>query len=97
MNEGGSGIARLSSSTVCKVRPELTRADNAFYGGFNMTLLDRLTGDLFYRFRVQEYLQTSRTDLDHLVSLTVTYAVTRYISHELRGYFMTNDSNGNLV
>lgn len=72
---------------------ELTRADDAFYGGVNVTLLDRLTGDLFYRFRVQEYLQTSRTDLDHLVSLTVTYAVTRYISLRTYAAYGSNDSN----
>ena len=51
--------------------------------------------DLFYRFRVQEYLQTNRTDLDHLVSLTVTYSVTRYIS--LRTYAAYGSNNSDVV
>ncbi|MGA2220280.1 MAG: outer membrane beta-barrel protein [Verrucomicrobiia bacterium] len=72
---------------------DLTELDDALYGGINLQLIDRLAAQFLYRFRVRNYLQTSRTDLDHLVSLALSYPFNRYISVRVYVSYGENDSN----
>lgn len=74
---------------------DLTEVEDALYGGINLQPIDRLTAQFLYRFRVRDYLQVGRTDLDHLVSLAVTYTFCRYASVRAYATYGDNDSNKN--
>ena len=70
----------------------LTRADNAAYLGLGIALADKLTAQVFYRLRAREYLRTDRTDVDHLVSLSLGYAFNDYVSLRVSGSYGENSS-----
>jgi hypothetical protein len=72
---------------------DLTELENALYGGINVQLVDRLAAQFLYRFRVRDYLQSGRTDLDHLLSLSLGYAFNRYVSVRVYVSYGDNDSN----
>jgi hypothetical protein len=74
---------------------ELTRVDNAAYVGVNVALLDKLTGQLFYRARVRDYFEADRTDLDHLAALTLIYSFNDYVSVRLSATYGKNNSTEN--
>jgi hypothetical protein len=71
----------------------LTRIDNAGYVGLDMALVDKLTAQLLYRLRLEEFLQDNRTDVNHLLSLAVTYAFNDFISVRAFVTYGINDSN----
>ena len=71
----------------------LTRIYNAGYGGCNWKVTDQLLVQLLYRLRAQDYLQSTRSDFDHSVNLTVTYTVNRFIA--ARVYASYGDSTSN--
>lgn len=72
---------------------DLTEMNNALYAGLNLQLLDRLTGQLLYRIRMRDYLQSSRNDIDNLVSLAFTYTCCRYVN--IRTYVTYGDNYSN--
>ena len=81
----------------------LDSVNNSLYAGLNVTLLQKLTGQVLYRLSVQDYQQPTRSaiggplldrsDLNNMVSVSLTYAFCDYLS--VRGYFdyVHNDSN----
>jgi hypothetical protein len=72
---------------------EFTRVDNAGYVGANLALLRKLTLQLLYRLRVQEYLQANRTDIDHLLSAALVYAFNDYVSVRAITEYGDNESD----
>jgi len=72
---------------------DLTRIDNAGYLGANFALIDKLTAQFFYRIRIREYYQGSRTDLDNLLNLTLVYSFNDYISLRVFAAYGVNTSS----
>ena len=62
----------------------LTRMDNALYTELDATLIDKLTGQLFYRARFRSYLETDRADVDQLIGFNLIYAFNEMVN--LRGF-----------
>ena len=71
----------------------LTRVYNAVYGGVNVPVTDKLLAQLMYRLRLQNYLQSTRCDWDHMVNLTLTYTFNRFISTRIYGSYGNSSSN----
>lgn len=72
---------------------EFTRVDNAAYAGLKVMPTDKLAIQLLYRFRADEYLQTDRTDLNNLVSLTASYSFNNYVSVRAYVSYANNSSD----
>ena len=70
-----------------------TRIYNQVYGGVNVPVTERFLAQLYYRLRHQDYLQSARNDLDHLVSLTFTYTWNQFIATRIYGSYADNSSN----
>lgn len=66
---------------------------HALFTGLNLRLSDKLSGQLVYRLRGHQYLSRSRSDLDHLVALSLAYKVCKYASVNLYGTYGDNSSS----
>ncbi len=58
---------------------EFDRVDNAGYVGYKFFPTEKLTVQLLYRIRVDAYLNTDRTDLNNLVSVSANYAFNDFV------------------
>jgi hypothetical protein len=71
----------------------LARVDNAGYWGVNLVVIDKLTAQVLYRIRGQEYLQADRTDFDHQVNFALIYGFSEYVRARAFFSYYSNDSN----
>ena len=70
-----------------------TRVYNAVSASVSLKIAEKLTGQLYYRLRDQEFLQVHRNDLDHLVYLTCVYTCNRFIAARIYGSYGDNRSS----
>ena len=70
-----------------------TRVYNALSGSLGVKITEQLLAQLYYRLRDQEYLQTTRNDLDHLVYLTFSYTYNQYLAARVYGSYGDSTSN----
>ena len=70
-----------------------TRIYNAFAGSVNVKVTEKCQAQLYYRLRDQEFLQTTRNDLDHLVYLTFTYNYNRFVAARIFGSYGDSSSS----
>ena len=70
-----------------------TRIYNAIAGSLGVKITDQFMAQLYYRLRDQEYLQTTRNDLDHLVYLTFSYTYNQYLAARVYGSYGDSTSN----
>jgi hypothetical protein len=72
---------------------QFTRVDNAGYVGIKVMPTDKLTIQLLYRIRAEEYLQVNRADLNHLISLSVGYDFNNYVGVRAFAEYGRNNSD----
>ncbi|MGH8046667.1 MAG: hypothetical protein ACREKL_05440 [Chthoniobacterales bacterium] len=56
------------------------RDEFSILGGYQLSLTRNMKLDLYYRFAVQPYTQTSRTDLNQLIGGGVSFSVTKWLT-----------------
>ena len=70
-----------------------TRVYNAVSVSVSVKIAEKLTAQLYYRLRDQEFLQVHRNDLDRLVYLTCVYTCNRFIAARIYGSYGDNSSS----
>jgi len=71
----------------------LQREDVGGYAGIHAALTSRLEADLYYRYAFEVYTEGSRRDNNQVLTLSVQYTVTNWLSIMGTTYLTINDSN----
>ncbi len=72
---------------------DLAEWDNAIYAGLNVRLIGPLSAQYLTRVRLREYFQSSRTDLDYLLSAALNCTFNRYVMVRAYATYAYNNSN----